>query len=917
MRRRFGRGRRSRGSGESRNAPIDAARWLARIAELGVVPARELEPVQVEDIPASFAALGAGESEAGVPLVVAFAPRSGGDAALAAVAYARRRASEQGFDGEVVAVAPQWSIASRRRLGLLTAAPFKFRALAASALAEGENTVELGESLEAGVLSVQQAAAYVVSSTDREIFLRALAALEGLAAKHGGAVRGAADGVELVLLARRAAALRASESGVVLDAYLADRFTVTLEADTLATSMDRLEGQLRKRLADRRTRSGEEGLRAALLPALVSAGGVRTWTPWPLGGSDPEVLDLAGLREDGRSVVAAAREQVTLPALASILDALLTLRPALPALFARADTPVRLGVPRLVLAGSRFDDSALHALSALSLERALYDVRQRRGRDPVLESRGEPETPRVQAEPQRAAAGAAESEAPSAPQRAPQAAEPAQRKQPRFEEISLFDLDDERQPARASAGEESTRRRSRRGGRRRGRRTRGAPEGARGAPEERGEAPAVESRHGNSHRRMPRGRPRAQTEAEPVRAAPTDADELDDLSETLAPLATDAPEPEAQPEPAYDDEEEFAGEAESERDRLHRERERRRRARIAKAAPEPQPEAAPRPPRRRAAIVAHADRASLVAAILLARDVRLLAGFWIYPQAELMTFFRSVATDRAEEAPIHLVGFTATPARDTIQAAALYRERLDWYDHHEWPPEDLEGLREAIGSENVHVCPGTESSLPAVLGVRTRRSRFSDKLVELVTGRFSQHDYERWGRLWWQRLQEIAGRSGDRRADVEPLLVGRPSDLALEAAAVPSPPVPPEVEYVSKLDFRLVHFGGYVLVVVPVSAELDLHLAARVARGRYAAELSLAFYEGGELFVLGADDVRGRRELDLGAMVDHLGAKHDWADALSDEDHVARVRIQRFAEHPERLEELIGDIAMGRSILEG
>ena len=43
----------------------------------------------------------------------------------------------------------------------------------------------------------------------------------------------------------------------------------------------------------------------------------------------------------------------------------------------------------------------------------------------------------------------------------------------------------------------------------------------------------------------------------------------------------------------------------------------------------------------------------------------------------------------------------------------------------------------------------------------------------------------------------------------------------------------------------------------------------------------------------------------------------DWIEALPDEDHVARARVQGLASRPERLEEVIGEIVMGRSILEG
>jgi hypothetical protein len=333
--------------------------------------------------------------------------------------------------------------------------------------------------------------------------------------------------------------------------------------------------------------------------------------------------------------------------------------------------------------------------------------------------------------------------------------------------------------------------------------------------------------------------------------------------------------------------------------------------------PAAEPESPMRRPRRRCAIVVHADRGSLIAALLLARDLRLVEGIWVYSQSELMTFFRSVATDLHEQTPIYVIGFTASPARDTIQAAALYSDRIAWFDHHDWPPEDLENLRSEIGDKNVNVTPGAESSIPAVLVQRSRRSRFSDKIVELATGRFSQHDYERWGRVWWQRLGEFAQQSGDRRADIEPLLVGRPSDLAREAADVAVPPPPPEVEFISGRDFRLVHFGGYRMVVVPTPASFDLHLATRVARERYQAELSLGFTEGEDVIVLGGDDALAKRNLDLLSMASHLVSKHDWIEELPATDYVARVRVPDFAANPDRLDDVIGEVAMGRSILEG
>ena len=68
--------------------------------------------------------------------------------------------------------------------------------------------------------------------------------------------------------------------------------------------------------------------------------------------------------------------------------------------------------------------------------------------------------------------------------------------------------------------------------------------------------------------------------------------------------------------------------------------------------------------------------------------------------------------------------------------------------------------------------------------------------------------------------------------------------------------------------------------------------------------------------MLGADEVSGRA-LDVGSMVEHLAEKLDWVEALSDADHVARFRIRDLARRPERLDEVVAEIGMSRSVLEG
>jgi len=104
--------------------------------------------------------------------------------------------------------------------------------------------------------------------------------------------------------------------------------------------------------------------------------------------------------------------------------------------------------------------------------------------------------------------------------------------------------------------------------------------------------------------------------------------------------------------------------------------------------------------------------------------------------------------------------------------------------------------------------------------------------------------------------------------------------------------------------------------VVDVEPGYDVHLVGRIARERYAAQLSLVRPADGEFFVFAGEELAGRRVLDFAALVDHLANKLDWVTALPNDDHVARFRIVGLAAHPERLDEVIGEIAMGRSILE-
>ncbi len=953
MMKRFSRKR--RGGGESRRRSIDAAEWLPRIQESGAVELARLEPWPDSDVPDSVAAIGQGERPDGTSVLVAFSPTSASEATLAAIAAAQKAAVDGEFTGHVLVIAPQWPAGARRLLSLLGVAPYSIEPIAATSLAEGR--VVVAAEPEPPILAIGRAqlAARLGSDEARAGFDRAALALEGLAAKHGGAVRVGVDRLELVVLARRVAELRVDGESAVLDVQLGGRQTTPLSGADLAGALDGLEGQIRRRLNDRRVREGEEGLRGRVVSQLAGGAELRGLRAWPLPGSDLDPVDAVAVGAEGEPVVVAVREELDWGALAAVLESMAPLASLLPVLFAEIAPPLRLGAPRLLLVAERFPDALERALSALTLAYELRSVSATAGADVdlVAKSSGEGAESRPAARRSRRRGGrgsrssqAAErepSEAPTAergeaeapsdsaarradesgdgeegsrgrgrrrrrPRRARGAespdAEPSsregregeeerdgeggRRRGRRFEEVSLMDLDEDPDAAEPSAEEGERGGGRRRRGRRRGRR--GGSASAESADEEAAEEPSG-----------------------PARVEEEDLVDSDDLEEILARLADDVPEYEAEESAdlAYDDEEEIEDEAGSGGGAGESRR------RVRKPALEEEAEDDGRPaPRRRSALLVHADRDSLLSAMLLARDIRQLDGIWVYPQSELMTFFRSVATDLRDETPIFVIGFSPSPARDVVQASSLYRGRLTWFDRHAWPPEDLMALRDSLGADAIHGGLELDSTLPLVLETCTRRSRFSDKLVDLATGRFTQHDFERWGRLWWWRAGEMADKPGDARAGLAPILAGRPSDLAKEASRVDLPPPPDEVAYVAERDFRLVHFGGHVMVVVPVEDPMHLHLTARIARERYDATLSLAHRVGGTAFAFAGDEGTGKRTLDYQAVSEHLAEKLEWVEARSDADHVARFVVRDLDRNPERIEELIGEIAMGRSLLE-
>ena len=940
MRRRFGRRRNS----EEQSAR-EAAAMLTSVAASGVVAVEGLVPVEQQEIPLSLAAVGIGEEPGGAKVVIAMSPRSGAAAQLAGLAVGARLAAEHGFRGRVLAISPHWPQTSRALLGCCRAAPFTVSALtaprgdaAAPESSEGSERQELPE-LEAEFPEipalVTTPSASVSLPAGDDFWSRSAVVLQGLASKHGGVLQRDARGLRLVLLGEPVARLQSEE----IELWSPRRETFSLASRSLDEAFDWLEGSIRKVLTNKKVLDGEMGLRSRCAPAFAAALGLDHWTRWPLGTGTTCPLDLLGVDAAGHPMAGALRRELALPDLLPILDAAALIAPRLPQLL-----PLGVAVPEstdplpVAVAAETWSEPALRALSALAP--ALRGF-QFRGQEPRAESFSAVELPAWDASGDAGRAGeAAEETAPLPPaattassgdrdaagearatgggeEGAVRAPAPSPLPPRRFEELSLFDLANEDSGRGDAGGGDRGRRRRRRGGRGRSdpeERPRGSTtadaggrDGTDAVPTESDSDPAPTPRRSRRGRRRSRGGPLMVAEVvqedveeeEPTATGPGNGEEG-----TAEPFAE---------APGESDEEEVDLEAlQTDADAaLHGTA-----AATAEGEGDAEPASLQIAPRRRAAIAAHADRNSLGAAVLLARELRLIEGIWVYPQSDLMTFFRSVATDLREGIPIYAIGFTASPARETLQAAGLYRGRLIWFDHHDWPPEDLEGLRAAIGADAVHVQPGGESSVSIVASHCTRRSRFSDKLLDLLSSRFSVTDFERWGRYWWWRLGELAQNPGERRRDLQNLLAGRGSELAQREVQQPPPPLPEEVAFVAGRDFPLVHFGGYTLVSVCVPPHLDALFAARIARERYGAQLALARCEGREWVAVTGDDGSTRNALDLGALADHLAAKFDWLTRWPSHDYVVRVHVVDLPARPERLDEVIAEIAMGRSVLE-
>ena len=351
MMKRFSR-RRSLSDGQ--RSGIDGNQWWPRLLAEGLIPTTAFEPWTDSEVPTAVAALARATLQDGSQAIVAFSPTSASEALIAGLAAAQQASSPVPFTGSLFVVAPHWPMATRQLLDWVGQTSFSVEPIAAVRLGDSGSVVESERGPRLLATSPVQLAARIASSEARTAFTRAAAALEGLAAKHGGCVRVGIDRLELVVLARRVAEIRTDGENAVLETQVGGRYSTPLSAADLAGALDGLEGQLRRRLNDHKVRDGEDGLRGRVVSQLAAGGELRSVRAWPTPGAELDVIDAVGVDASGVPVIAAVRQEFEWTALVAVLESLSTLAPLMPLLLADAGPPLRLGRPRLLLAAERF-----------------------------------------------------------------------------------------------------------------------------------------------------------------------------------------------------------------------------------------------------------------------------------------------------------------------------------------------------------------------------------------------------------------------------------------------------------------------------------------------------------------------------------------------------------------------------------
>ncbi|MFQ5697405.1 MAG: hypothetical protein ACE5IL_03865 [Myxococcota bacterium] len=856
MRRRGGRSRSTQGSGLLER--LRAARGLAL-----------RDPRLVERVPGLPAGieLGVARAEGERSVALALAARDRGDL----VGWGRVAAGLEQPNGpcETWLVAPAFSRDTREAAAWLAERGSTHHLVSLPSLASAADEPHAEE--------VFPISARIPWAGSPSLGARLLRVLDGAAALGGvGALRSITGGYALYLGGRAVLRVHPDGDGLAVSLLAPERREIQVTEDGVARWAVELHESIAEMTRDPRVLDRALLEREAAARAAAERLGVRVTARWlPCGADVADPIDWVGLDGAGRPVLGAVRGAVGLPDVPGLLAAVLRAE-----LERETWAPGSHGILRLVLVSERIEARAREILASVGI-------------DVDVESRGEVET---RADP-FAAAGASEAEG-----RGRRRSRRRRRGRPRRPELPDEEavvepeaaVEDAAEPSLLPDAAEPIEARE-------------EPLGSR-SPEVAGELLPLSAFPGESGDDAEAGQESRSVGEEET--TPEARPALRDEGEGEPAGAPPEPRPEAAEPGSSDLEEVPVAEPDEAPDGVDLEIE----ATLEGEPVEEPPVVVPEPPRRRharAAIVVAAEPWSILAALVLARERRGIVSFVVATQDGLMDYFRTRATDLAENVDLQLVGFTAQPVpMEVLSSVALYRGRVDWFDHHEWPVEDAEGLRDAIGADAIYLAEGALRPLAAILPVCERRSRFTDKLVDLSGSRLSESDMQKWGRRVVGLLHRLAENRGECRNEIAPILAGKPSELP-EAPEV----FKAEEEWVEAHDPRIVYFGEYQMVVVHAPDGLDGGELARQLRVRTGSRLSMVCCGGDDRVEVACNEER--RHINVLGLVERIASRLPWAEARPGGDRTGRLRIEDLARHPERAEIVLGEIVRQKSTLYG
>ncbi len=850
MLRRRGWGRRARGP-------------LEKLQGMRGVGLRDPEAVGPEDATPAGVELGAAWlDQRRVALVAA---SRGGEDLIGWARVAAQLASEDGSLTEAVVVAPLHGPLTRALAAAAGARGLRVTLLSVPALSDAVDDLVGRETLpdDAGRPGDDAASLYA----------RLCRVLEGAAAvTSSGGLRATSSGAALYLRGAPVARLTRDGAGVAVSFLMPDRHRVFVEESSFPRWGVELHEKVVQLAQDARLAEAAEHDRA--VEGAASDAGIAICSRWiPCSPDGESFVDFAGLDAAGRPVVALVRGTASLADVASLATAQLRLA-AEPGLW----VPEAPAIARALVIAGALDGEVDTVLTGLTVEVAepssIGRPLARTPRPPRSRRRGRGDTPEVPREPAQSTPRAAEPETP--------------------ERDDDWDGDDE------GARDRRPRRRRRR---RRGRGAAAADGDSEGDPD-----PDPDERDDDGdpgeRRALARPEPRDTDRAQARNRADRDEDDgADDEGDGVSEAEPEAREASSGRDEAATAPEAVAADDDDDDDDDD----------VEVIAEEPEQEEVPEPPRRRhsrATVVTRDDPDAVLAALVLARDRRTITSFRVLRQDDLLDYLKGPANDVPEAEDLLLVGFEAQPhARELVGIAELFRGRLQWFDHHRWAIEDVEGLRAAIGRESVLV-EEAATPLHSVNQVTERRSRFTDKLVELSGRRLSENDMEKWGYRVIGLIERLVRSPGEQRSQISGVLSGKPGELPRAEQVFRE-----EARWVEENDPRMVHFGEYELAVFEVPEALDPGEVARRVRQSTGARLSLGTRAGDDLVILACNDEK--QPLNVTGVAELLGSSQPWAHSRISGDRVGRVWVDDRSEHPERLEAVISEIVRQRSVLYG